>query len=580
MRKNHFCISKHQLWVLQCICLLVFSSCTSEFEPFRQSQNDEFLEFTFTTADSRANINSDGSGYFTEGDVIGLCISNGGRTEFRKLEFSNGQWTPLLRRSDFGDGELSITAHYPFISESEESVSFSIPTEQNVDGCNPADVLFAKSSLPVDEYKVNMKFNHMMHRLIINPKDDLKEAEIKVRTVVNGKINLITGEAAVSSDASSFEYIIPKKNSDGSLEAIIYPQPTDDYKTDEGLISIKLNGKETIYKAPEKYSDGTVLEKFEGGKTFTINLSAAISDSYWANKKVWVYGINPPEEGAWKQFYTNYSTYYLPLKQEYGWYDVNKRNPSDNYEGVPDGMMCWAASASNLIHWWTFMNKEYIDRYIELGRYKGPDCKYDFEKAQTQKEQESQIFQTFIDSFEDQAGNIDDGVNWFIHGIKPRLPAMHSPVNSAGYFKDVFPDGVKLATNIGGIGKETFNKVIKDALLNNKAIGFNSGTVKNSHAMTIWGVEFDETGNVSYIYFVDNNDRYDYLNHSDYYLICIRNKIMDMIMPEGGAMIGHHTGFMEDGELIGDPKPINRLYTLELGTEYWKDYFNKVENKK
>lgn len=55
---------------------------------------------------------------------------------------------------------------------------------------------------------------------------------------------------------------------------------------------------------------------------------------------------------------------------------------------------------------------------------------------------------------------------------------------------------------------------------------------------------------------------------------------MDMIMPEGGAMIGHHTGFMVDGKPYGDPKPINRLYTLELGTEYWKDYFNKVENKK
>ena len=96
---------------------------------------------------------------------------------------------------------------------------------------------------------------------------------------------------------------------------------------------------------------------------------------------------------------------------------------------------------------------------------------------------------------------------------------MRPSASSGGYFKDVFPDGVKLATNIGGMGKETFNKVIKDALLNNKAIGFNSGTVKNSHAMTIWGVEFDETGNVSYIYFVDNNDRYDYLNHSDYYLI-------------------------------------------------------------
>ena len=296
------------------------------------------------------------------------------------------------------------------------------------------------------------------------------------------------------------------------MEAIIYPQPTTPYKSDEGLIEISLNGKKLIYKVPEEGNDGELLTAFEAGKKFSINLKTVAPDFDWANKKVWVYGINPPEEGAWRQIFSNYSTYYLSLKEEYGWYDVNKRYTSDAPDKFPDGMMCWAASASNLLHWWMDRNEEYIDKYIKLGKYKGPDCKYNFVNAKTQTEQESQIFQTFMDSFEDEAGNIDDGINWFIHGAKPRLPAMDLPANYAGYFKDVFPDGVKLAANIAGMGKETFNKAIKDALLNNKGIGFNSGTVKNTHAMTIWGVEFDENGDVSYIYFVDNNDRNDYLS--------------------------------------------------------------------
>lgn len=45
---------------------------------------------------------------------------------------------------------------------------------------------------------------------------------------------------------------------------------------------------------------------------------------------------------------------------------------------------------------------------------------------------------------------------------------MTNPINNAGYFKDIFPDGVKLCKNIAGLGKETFNNTIKDALLNKK----------------------------------------------------------------------------------------------------------------
>ena len=50
-----------------------------------------------------------------------------------------------------------------------------------------------------------------MHRLIINLSDELKNAGIKVRTIVNGEVNLLTGETEVSSTGATFDFVTPKK---------------------------------------------------------------------------------------------------------------------------------------------------------------------------------------------------------------------------------------------------------------------------------------------------------------------------------------------------------------------------------
>lgn len=230
-----------------------------------------------------------------------------------------------------------------------------------------------------------------------------------------------------------------------------------------------------------------------------------------------------------------------------------------------------------MIHWWIDRNKEYVDRYIQQGKYKGPKYNYIYENAITEKGQESEIFQTYLDAFKNEAGNIDEGINWFIHGIMPVSNGMRQPINYGGYFKDVFPKGLKLAVSVAGMGKETFNKAIKDALLNKKAIGFNSGKVRNSHAMVIWGAEFDENGDVSYIYYVDNNGRNAFLRNG---YGCIRNKIVYYKLPEGGLMAGYNTGFLVDGKPTDKYTEINRMFTLDLGTRYWEEYFNKIENNK
>ncbi len=284
------------------------------------------------------------------------------------------------------------------------------------------------------------------------------------------------------------------------------------------------------------------------------------SESEWANRKVWVYGITPPEDNAWKQLYPEwYTTYYLPWKKEYGWYDCNKLNPTGKLDGIPDGNMCWAAAVSNLLHWWFAQNKEYIDLYGN--KYSGPEYNYPQPKAQ-----ESDIFQCFIDSFEDKGGYGDAGINWFIHGDILSYPRRDYPYNDGGYFKEVFPQGVKLGKNIRGMSKATFNKTIKDALTNKKAIGVSIGTAStSSHLETIWGGEFDANGEVEYIYMADNNDRETF---ESYGVGCGRFKIVYNEYPEGGTYTGYITGY------IGNSTPINisSLTTIELGEEYWKQY--------
>lgn len=84
-----------------------------------------------------------------------------------------------------------------------------------------------------------------------------------------------------------------------------------------------------------------------------------------------------------------------------------------------------------------------------------------------------------------------------------------------------------------------------------------------AHSMTIWGAEFDENGDISYIYVADNNDR----NQFEYWNVgSIRYPI---VYDEDGIFTSYKTGNIAyEQEIV-----IGRLETLELGEEYWKQYW-------
>lgn len=52
--------------------------------------------------------------------------------------------------------------------------------------------------------------------------------------------------------------------------------------------------------------------------------------------------------------------------------------------------------------------------------------------------------------------------------------------------------------------------------------------------VTIWGIEFDDNGDVAYMYMADNNDRESYESRG---IGCLRLQIVYEPLPEGGTMM-------------------------------------------
>lgn len=538
-----------------CLQVCLLAACSKEFSDPTGVQDDNYLEISFSRA-TRADLDANGAGNFSEGDRIGLYIDNGSETVYRELTYTSGEWQPRLRRSDFGSGELTLAAHHPARSDAADDpahAAITIADNQDAGGFTASGLLFARQVIPTGSYRAAMTFTHALHRLQIRFEGE-RVSDLRIRSRMDGTVDLLTGKTSVTD--GSFGWISPRRNSDGSYEAVIFPQTADAYRSEDGLLQITTAEREIVYKAPDLIN-GQDLERFEAGKQLTIKLNlTSQGDLEWANRKIWVYGIQAPEEGAWiKPFSQAISNYYLPWKEEYGWYDCNKLVPE---AGGVDCNMCWAASASNLMHWWISRNRSYIDRY---GKYQGPDDSY------KPREKESEIFTCFKRAFLNEAGYTDAGVNWFIHGTTNDLPYWNH-YNEGGYFKDVFPEGVRLCSNIGGLGKERFNETIKNALANNMALALSNGPVLHSHAETIWGVEFDGNGDVSAIYLVDNNDLDQFEANG---IGCGRFEVTYEKLQEGATYTCYKSGFIANNYSI----TINRLFVLSLGQEYWEQYFEK-----
>lgn len=486
------------------LCIASCSRNLPENEAMPVSGNR--VEWDMSLRASRAVINTDGSGHFEEGDSLLVYAQNlaNGHTQQYLLHLENGVWKPEIYWKELGD-QVQFTAWHitPMqrlyqASQLSSNYSHSIETDQQGAGYRRSDLLLAKTQVQSGE-KVHLNFSHALNRLhiVLESKDhsytasQLQQAKISIHTPCVLPFNLANGTL----DAPShYEWITPLKQADNqSWTALLCPQETNALRS-EGWIRIQIEGKETIAQIPETL-EGKSLDKLEAGKeiTYRINVQKGNKPDTFAGKTKWVYGVKEPTPEQWNVDHTQ-----LKWVKDCGWFDCNKIDPSD-VTSKGDGLMCWAAATSNLIHWWLKQNSE----TDAVKAYKGP-------QAVPVDMLHSDIFQLYKRHFPNQGNYPLKAINWFFNGVFHNNIYVSDPINpAAGFFQQ------QLGTNSLGkeyvgmnLTRENFNAIIKEALSSQKGILFivNIGKKWSTHAVTLWGAAFDEEGFIDTLYMVDNND--------------------------------------------------------------------------
>lgn len=524
----------NKLWTVLLGSMWFLISC-DRTEDISFSDNEDFTLECAKSAwaqESRTVIDDEGSGHFEDGNRIDVWMKAGEETSNIGLQYESGKWIPSLKRVNNGQEAWTLSALYPVLSQPVGDATrriLNLPLNQSTPANQQeADILFAQTTVGAGDASAKLLFKHALHRINIHLKGTVPEdLELKIRSCTNGEISLLDGRVYLPN--KSYYWITPLQTAEHTYSAIILPQEASDYQRGEGLLRLTFGGKEI------SYSLTTEVLSFQPGMQTTLNLTLKsadedvddeVVDMEFANQTRWVCGITSPvfpgrdnvqtipvttwitdyPEGEW--FRNGYAAdilnevEYLTWKEGYGWYDCNK---TFEYKGG-DGNMCWAATASNLLHWWLNHNSKYVQAYETA--HPGNSCPKGYRQMTEADQNHSDIFNFFKQNFPNLGSWETGGVNWFINGDGQKLNANYN-TDFKGFFSEVFSKDNAVATDTYNMSKENFNLWMKEAFRMNKAIGFSVYGFANAgsgmHAMTIWGAEFDANGNVAYLYFCDNN---------------------------------------------------------------------------
>lgn len=189
--------------------------------------------------------------------------------------------------------------------------------------------------------------------------------------------------------------------------------------------------------------------------------------------------------------------YWVPgTSRERGWYDVNKTLSQD----FPDSLMCWAASASNMLAWWQDNNPEYND-LAAMGTPMGGQ----------------KIFDTFKTAYENNGGLQAFGILWYLQGDtndEYLPPLTEKGKEMGGYYGNAITQIYsELPIDLGLYNVQAANSAsivsefLKECIVNGYSVGLGVyGSI--SHAVTLWGIDYnEETQMIEKMYLTDSDDR-------------------------------------------------------------------------
>ena len=288
---------------------------------------------------------------------------------------------------------------------------------------------------------------------------------------------------------------------------------------------------------------------------------------------IWAKGINAPVMGAGGDFrkevtqggFDTYVIYKAPFSSGNGWYDVNKTRSGGNID--IDKNLCFAATASNMLHWWLDQNSENVDNYIakngdiiRAGR-RLSELKNSFES-----QEESKIFELYkvLYGYNERGFYTDLLMDLFINGYRPRLSGATNiendnliPDNNGGFFYDVFK-GEKLTDRTDGGDYEYLSEKLKEVLGDGGLVGLSHKALSRNHIVTLWGAEYDLNGNLKAVYVSDSDDQ----DESD-----VGMKRYEVRNVGGKAKLSTNISDKSAGAAVG------YLHILYLGSNRWNNYF-------
>ena len=263
-----------------------------------------------------------------------------------------------------------------------------------------------------------------------------------------------------------------------------------------------------------------LLEKIEYGQN--NNIAEYETEKGEKRTVLFVKGVKAPKLGENGDFRKSedhgYIDYKAPFEEGQGYFDVNKAPFGTNKE--LDRNLCFAAVASNTLHWYLRENKKEIQDYIkdngDVIRTVGANT-YSLKEMLNQdvEQQGSLIYQYFKEMY----GNNETGyytvplMDLFLNGYTPKEDRKTNIED-----KDLQPDarggflygiigtkpqtGMQFVNSLSDLGNS-----LQHYLSDNFVVCLSYTTFSYNHVVTLWGAEYDESGLLRAVYVTDSDDQ-------------------------------------------------------------------------
>ena len=297
-------------------------------------------------------------------------------------------------------------------------------------------------------------------------------------------------------------------------------EATDEENTFSEEESARRTEKQRKQAEKELAKRKKLLEKIENGQ----NNNTVEYETEEGEKRtvLFVKGVKAPKLGENGDFRKTedhgYIDYKAPFEEGQGYFDVNKAPFGTNKE--IDRNLCFAAAASNTLHWYLRENKKEIQDYIkdngDVIRTVGANT-YSLREMldQNVEQQGSLIYQYFKEMY----GNNETGyytvplMDLFLNGYTPKEDRKTNiedknlqPDARGGFLYGII--GTKPQTGMQSVNSlSDLGNSLQHYLSNNFVVCLSYTTFSYNHVITLWGAEYDESGLLRAVYVTDSDDQ-------------------------------------------------------------------------